>query len=57
MNKPAASSLILLAAWLCGCASFRDKPLAPAKTAADFEARSLDDATGEAAARRKGQSS
>lgn len=28
---------------LAGCASFKDRPLVPAKTAADFEARSLSD--------------
>ncbi|MCX7826831.1 MAG: TolC family protein [Verrucomicrobiae bacterium] len=44
MNKLVGITLIALAGLLCGCASFKDKPLAPAKTAADFEARSLDDA-------------
>jgi outer membrane protein TolC len=44
MNKLAAISFIALAAWLCGCAGFKNKPLVSAKTAADFEVRSLSDA-------------
>lgn len=44
MNKLVGITFIGLAAWLCGCASFKDKPLVPAKTAADFEVRSLADA-------------